>query len=315
MLTVDTEALPRRALGDHVQRLIWGKHPKGTAGIKELCAIGNEFNAKHVFFVDLCGAYSYHNEMREVVHWCDQNGQDVQLHAHPEVLSNNFWNDHGVDARPSLMNEYIDDGRAEFVIKHFGKLIADVTKKPILAYRAGSFRWNACSIRALRAANIPLSFNNSMRACHARHCVFSVPTNLPFSWSNGIIEVPVTEKRIPSKPGKGEQWVSLTYPESSYFPLQEQKISLLSKFLGTGPKFLVILLHSWSLLHWDDKGHAEYRDDQRLEGYRKLLARLTKDYDVITTPDFLDLCARGKIAPTHTVDIGKAELNSVFHGA
>lgn len=311
LLTVDTEALPRRAFEDHVQRLIWGKHPKGTAGIGELCSIGKEFNIKHVFFVDMCGAYPYLEEMREVVYWLDQNEQDVQLHAHSEVLSTSFWIDHGFDPRPSLMNEYTDNGRAEFVIKHFGKLITDVTEKPILAYRAGSFRWNTCSIRALEAANIPLSFNNSMRACRARKCVFSEPTTLPYTWSNGIIEVPVTEKSIPSKPGKDEQWVSLTYPESSYFRFQERQLSFWSRFFGSGPKLSVILLHSWSLLYWDETGHATYRNDQRLEEYRNLLARLTKDYDVITTRDFLDLCARGRIVPTHTVDIEKAEFRPV----
>ena len=69
----------------------------------------------------------------------------------------------------------------------------------------------------------------------------------------------------------------------------------------------MFLLHSWSLLHWDENGHGEYRDNQRLEGYRKLLARVSKDYDVITTADFLDLVARGKIATTHEVDLSLAE--------
>jgi hypothetical protein len=61
------------------------------------------------------------------------------------------------------------------------------------------------------------------------------------------------------------------------------------------------------LLYWDEHGHATYRDDQRLEGYRKLLARVTKDYDVITTRDFQDLHARGKIKTTRTVDVSLAE--------
>ena len=164
VLTVDTEALPKRAPRYHVKRLIWGRHEAGTAGINEMCAIGDEFNAKHVFFVDLCGAYKYLKQMHNVIRWLDKQGQDVQLHAHPEYLPDEFWSQHGLDRRPQYMNQYTDDARAEFVLNHFGKEISSITGKDILAFRAGSFRWNACTIRALSAVGIPLSFNNSTAA-------------------------------------------------------------------------------------------------------------------------------------------------------
>lgn len=308
LLTVDTEALPKRAIEDHVNRLMWGRHEKGTAGIGEMCSIGDEFGAKHVFFVDQCGAYSCLDETREVVRWLDAAGQDVQLHTHPEYLPKSFWEEHGLEPFPAYMNQYTDDARAEFVIMHFGNLISNVTAKTILAHRAGSFRWNASTIRALKAANIPLSFNNSMCAFHAGQCVFSVPTNLPFLWSNGVIEVPATEKKILPKVGKEEWWARLTFPESSYFQFRPWWGGFLLNMISGGPDLSVFLLHSWSLLYWDEEGHATYRDDQRVEGYRKLLARLTKDYDVITTAEFLDFHATGRIAMTHTAGLAQAEL-------
>lgn len=308
ILTVDTETLPKRALNDHVNRLIWGRHDKGTAGVREMCAIGDEFNAKHVFFVDMCGAYFYPEEMCEVVRWLDRSGQDVQLHTHPEVLPKSFWTENGVEFRPEYMNDYTEDAWAGFIISHFAKMISEITGKEILAYRSGSFRWNGCSIRALKAANILLSFNNSMRAYRAGRCVFSEPTNLPYAWSNGIIEVPVTEKQILIQPGRTESWASLTYPQSAYFPFHTERQSVISRIFGKGLTLSVFLIHSWSLLSWDENGHATYRDDQRLEGYRKLLAQLAGDYDIITTRDFLDLYALGKITVSQTVDIAKADL-------
>ncbi|SMG56511.1 polysaccharide deacetylase [Paraburkholderia susongensis] len=308
LLTVDTEALPRRAADDHVTRLMWGRHEKGQAGIAEMAAIGDEFGVKHVFFVDACGAYSRLDETREVMRWLDAAGQDVQLHTHPEYLPDAFWDEHGLARHPKHMNQYAEDSRAELVIKHFGTLLSECTGKPVLAHRGGSFRWNAGTIRALKVAGIQLSFNNSMSAVHVGQCVYSEPTNLPFLWSNGVIEVPTTEKRIKSKVGKKEWWARLTYPESSYFRVRPWwRKSLFDVFSGS-PELSVFLLHSWSLLYWDEQRHATYRDDQRLEGYRKLLFRLTKDYDVITTTDFLDLHARGKIKTTHTVELARAEL-------
>lgn len=308
LLSVDTEALPKRAAQDHVKRLIWGEHAQGTAGIREMCEIGDEFNAKHVFFVDLCGAYPYLDELRGVVRWLDREGQDVQLHTHPEYLPEDFWVEHGLNPRPQYMNQYSEDARAEFVIKHFGKLISDVTGKEILAYRAGSFRWNACTIRALKAAGIPLSFNNSMCAYHAGQCLFSEPTNLPYLWSNGVVEVPMTEKKILSKIGKDDWWARLTHPQSSYFQFRPWWGQILLNIFSGNPAFSVFLLHSWSLLYWDEQGYGTYLDDRRMEGYRKLLMRLTKDYDVITTKDFLDLHANGTIATPHTVDLSRAEI-------
>lgn len=311
ILTVDTEALPKRASKDHVARLMWGEHEEGRAGVAEMSAIGDEFGAKHLFFVDLCGAYSSLGESLAVVRWLNSAGQDVQLHTHPEYLPDTFWAEHGLPRRPQYMNQYADDARAEFVIRHFSELISHETGKPILAHRAGSFRWNASTIRALKAAGIPLSFNNSMCAVHAGQCVYSEPTNLPFLWSNGVIEVPMTEKKILPKVGKDEWWARLTYPESPYFHFNPWWGKLLFDAFSGSPDLSIFLLHSWSLLYWDDNGHATYRDDERLEGYRKLLARLTKNYDVITSADFLDLHARGKITTTQPIDLALAEL----HGA
>ncbi|BAO94070.1 polysaccharide deacetylase family protein [Caballeronia insecticola] len=314
LVTVDTEALPKRASEDHVRRLMWGEHENGTAGVREMCAIGDEFGAKHVFFVDLCGAYGQLAESLDVVRWLDAAGQDVQLHTHPEYLPKDFWGQHGLDTRPEYMNQYKDDARAEFVLRHFGNLITEVTGKNILAFRAGSFRWNASTIRALKSVGIPLSFNNSMCAVYARQSLYAEPTNAPYVWSNGIVEVPMTEKRILPKIGKDEWWARLTYPESSYFRFRPWWGKLLLNTLSGGPDFSVFLLHSWSLLYWDEKGYGAYRDDHRVEGYRKLMAQLTKDYDVITTADFLDLHSRGKIATARTVDLAHAELPEVVGG-
>lgn len=308
LITVDTEALPKRAPDDHVNRLMWGRHSNGTAGIGEMVSVGNDFGIRHVFFVDMCGAYAQLDEIRDVMRWLDAAGQDVQLHTHPEYLPKSFWDDHGYGVKPQYMNQYVGDDKAAFVIRHFADLMSNTTGKPVRAHRAGSFRWNASSMRALKAADIPLSFNNSMCAVRAGQCVFSVPTNHPFMWSNGVIEVPMTEKAIFPKVGKDQWWARLTYPESSYFRFNPWWGRLLFNTLSDSPDFCVFLLHSWSLQYWDENGYGVYRDDQRIEGYRKLLARVTKDYDVITTADLLYLQEHGVIQTPRTVDLAQAEL-------
>lgn len=264
MVTVDTEALPHRALNSHVDHLIWGKHNDHTLGITEICALGNEFNAPHVFFVDLCSRF-FNIDICDVVRWLGYNGQDVQLHAHPETLPEAFWLANGLETHPFLMNEYKDEFRASFVVNFSKNKINSFLKDEICAFRSWSFRWNASLISSIKSLDIPLSFNNSMRARLASKCSYSVPTNYPFYWSNGVIEIPLTERLVPPQPGGTPFWASLTFPESPYFPFQTERKSLLRSVFDRTPDFKVLLLHSWSLLDWDENGHAYYRDDQRLE--------------------------------------------------
>lgn len=204
------------------------------------------------------------------------------------------------------MNQYADD-KDDFVIGYFSKMITDITHKPLRAFRAGSFRWNAGTIRALARHSIPLSFNNSMCAVHNEQCLHSLPTNMPFRWSNGIIEIPMSEKNILPRLER-DWWARLQYPQSKFFRYRPWWASFLPGSVSHRTPFMVFLLHSWSLLYWDESGHGMYKDDARIEGYRKLLNQLSKDYDIITTSELLDLIERKKIALPHTEELDRAEL-------
>lgn len=309
LLTVDTEALPKRAPSDHVKRLMWGEHDTGTAGIREMCAVGDESGAKHTFFVDMCGAYAQRDQVREVMGWLHNAGQDVQLHVHPEYLPDSFWKDTGFKVQPRLLNSYTDQAKGDFLLSHFSAAITAVTGNQILAFRAGSFRWNATTLRTLAKLDIPLSFNNTTAATRVGQCPHSVPTNLPFSWSNGVIEVPVTEKNILPKVGRA-LWARFQFPLSRFVKYRPWWASFLPYSVSRRDNFLVCLIHSWSLLYKNENRHFIYKDDARIEGYRKLVKQLSKDYDVITTPELLDLIQRGKIVPTHTENIAKAEIGA-----
>lgn len=305
LLTIDAEALPKRASSDHVKRLIWGDHERGTAGVREMCSAADDVGAKLVFFVDACGAYSRLDEVAHVVRWLDAAAHDVQLHTHPEYLPESFWKEQGFKSRPRFLNQF-DAKKARFVIRYFGQFISDITGKSLRAFRAGSFRWNADTILALSEARIPLSFNNSMNAFLGGQCTYSEPTNIPFRWSNGVIEVPATERKFYSALGKS-WWGRLQFPVLQHWRNPPWRI-LWPHTIGRNSSFLVLLLHSWSLLYWDENGHAVYRDDKRIEDFRKLIRQLAKDYDIITTAEFLDLQERGKIALTRTVDLTLAEM-------
>lgn len=304
MLTVDTEALPKRASTDHVKRLMWCEHPKGRAGLREMCSIVDETGNKLIFFVDVCGCYDRKNEVVDVIKWLDDNGQDVQLHTHSEYLPSSFWSENNFQCRPRFMNQYSYD-KAVFVISYFAKFMADVIKKPINAYRAGSFRWNAATLRALHTVGIPLSFNNSMSAYLSGQCTFSDATNLPFLWMNGVVEIPITERLFFPIFSKS-WWGRFQFPTWGFLGNPLWKVY--HPFSRDGKSsFLILLLHSWSLLYWDKHGYGVYKDDCRIESFRKLTRQIAKDYDIITSSDFLYLQSIGKIVPTHTIDVRIAD--------
>lgn len=306
LITVDTEALPNRSETDHVRRLIWGEHVNGRAGVREMCSVGNEFGVKHVFFVDMCGAYARRDEIEEVVRWLDKDGQDVEMHAHPEYLPEDFWPQFHFKYRPRFMNQYADE-KDDFVINYFGSILSTILGRPLRAFRAGSFRWNAGTLRALAKHNISLSFNNSMCAVNNKQCLHSLPTNLPFRWENGVIEIPMSEKYILPRLQKN-WWARLQYPQSKFFRYRPWWASFLPGSVSHRTPFMVFLLHSWSLMYWDENGYGIYKDDARIEGYRKLLKQLTKDYDIITTAELLDLIERKKIPLQHQETLAAAEL-------
>lgn len=313
VLTVDTEALSNRAADDHVRRLMLGEFPNGTAGVREIAAIGNEVGAKHVFFMDLCGAYDRREEIYDVIRWLDADGQDVQLHAHPEYLPKSFWPPTGFTYKPEYMNAYRDEAKTRFVLEHFGKEIAGVTGKPVRAFRAGSFRWNTNTLRAMQELGIRLAFNNSTQAIYNKQSKFSLRTNRPFRWSNGVIEIPVTEKNILPRVGKA-LWARFQFPLSVYVRYRPWWASFVPYSVSPHDGFLVCLVHCWSLLYRDEKGYAEYRDDKRIEGYRKLVRQLSRDYDIVTTGELLELCESGKIDLSHVEDIKNVELAETAGG-
>lgn len=305
LVSVDTEALPKRAPSDHLNRLIWGRHERGTAGIRELCSVAEDFCCKLVFFVDACGDHFYGESFRDMVRWLDAAGHDVQLHTHSEYLPETFWTENGFKIRPRYLNQY-DLDKALFTLRHFSKVLSDLTGKPVLAYRAGSFRWNANTLRAMADIGISLSSNNSMAALGNGQCLFSSPTNRPFRWSNGILEIPMTERYFQGIIGE-DWWGRLQFPAWNNFRNPTWRV--LRPFLNKNDRVLMVLLHSWSLLYWDDHGYAIYRNDKRIDDFRKMMRRLTLDYDVITTAEYLDLVAKGKIdMPDETMDITLADM-------
>lgn len=306
ILTNDTEALPNRATEDHVRRLMWGEHGNGVAGVREMASIVKEFNGKITYFVDMCGALDRKNEVLEVAKWLNDNGQDVELHLHPEYLPADFWDKLGMRSKPTWLNEYQeqDRDRLRYLIKTFSSELESAIGRKIIAYRAGSFRWNSITLEVLKELGIPLSFNNTQASVAEGQCPYASSMQKPFRWSNGIIEVPVTERNFFAG-FKNDWWVRYQYPLCSLVRYRRGPLSFIPYSVSPKDDFLVCLMHSWSFLYRDENGYEYYKDDRYQNDFRKMLQKISKDFDIIDSRDLKDLIDTGKIQIDHTEDISK----------
>ena len=306
MLTVDTEALPNRAKDNHVDRLILGIHENGKAGVKEMASITSEFGGSMVFFMDICGALNEKDKVLETAKWLEQHGQDVELHLHPEYLPKEYWKDTPYEWKPKLLNVYEEKNSDKefFLLKTFSDELANAIGRKILAFRAGSFRWNSVTLETLKKLDIPMSFNNTQAAMALGQCPYSSPMQRPFKWSNGIIEVPVTEKNFFPK-FSDNWWVRFQYPLCSLVRYRPRWCSFIPYSISPKDNFVVCLMHSWSFLYRDENGIEYYKDDKRMEGFRRMLKSMSKDFDIIDSKNLFDLINTGKIDISHTEDISK----------
>lgn len=307
ILTNDTEALPNRATEDHVNRLMLGKFNEGKAGVQEMAEIAREFNGKITFFVDLCGAYDRKDEILQVVKWLDDHGQDVELHLHPEYLPDEFWEKNGFSNTPRFLNTYQenDKDKLRFIFNKFAGDLESVINRKINAYRAGSFRWNNVSMEILKEMGIPMSFNNTVASRVLGQCPYAIPYQKPFRWSNGIIEVPVTEKNFFSR-FKDNWWVRFQYPLCSLVRYRSSLTSFIPYSVSPRDEFVVCLMHSWSFLERDKDGYQYYKDDRLQEEFRSMLKNMSRDFDIIDSRDLKYLIDSGKFPVERTEDLSKA---------
>ncbi len=275
VVAVDVEALPRRASDRHVERLLWGRHENGTAGIGELAALAAEFGVAFTFFLDMCEQPLYGAAIDDAAQFLCAAGQDVELHLHPELLEASWWEAQGW-VKPATLQDRYDPMTAARLIGCWADKLSTLTGQKVCAYRAGSFRWSASTIRGLASVGIPLSFNHSCAASQrGKRFVFPGIAADVYRWDNGIVEVPCTELSLFGRS------IPLQFPPTSAF--WAERLARFRTYLGKR-RVTVLDLHSWSLLYLDPTtGHFVFRDDARRDALRRLLDLLCQQHRIVTS--------------------------------
>lgn len=272
LITVDTEALPLRAGNHHVEKLIWGKHEKGTAGIAEICDVVENVGGRAVFFLDVAGSFYNLAEYRKVNSYLERRGHAVEWHYHPEILGTDFLRSLGVTTKDTRQDLY--DRENTFIVLNKGlqQFIRITGRKPN-AYRAGSFRANNHAIDFLGENEIPYSFNLCSETATKENYNTPIPKSAkPFYWENGVKEIPCGEINFK------DEIVNFRYPrvlpEGLNYPTLAKRVAKHSDGLVN------VLMHSWSLLgRPNDQQYYEFVDNTPLKNFEKLLDKLKSEYD------------------------------------
>lgn len=141
-----------------------GKTGKGSFGVPFQLACLKEHGLKATYFVEsLFACVAGLNPLKEIVFLIQDQGQEVQLHAHTEWLGEIHD-----PALPGHFRGYIrefPEAEQTAIIARAAANLRDAGATSLCAFRAGSYGADAATLRALRSNGI--GFDSSRNACYA----------------------------------------------------------------------------------------------------------------------------------------------------
>lgn len=221
--------------------------------------------------------------LRDIVSKLQAAGQDVALHTHPQ------WT---YDPARTGMHQYSLDDQTS-IIREGVQLLSAWTGRPVVAHRAGDYAADERTLKALEANGLRIDSSLFWGHSHCRLSELGLPRNLPASWGK-LIEIPVTVYQRQERPRLfGEitpPLVSTRKIDADWFVDEEEARSALDAVIEADLPFLVVFLHSFSLLAGRGSDGVPVADRQTQAIFRAILDRVTeKRLTVVTMRDLAEL--------------------------
>lgn len=294
IVTVDVEALPRRAKARHVERLIYGRFDGRSRGLREMMEEAEKLGFRLTCFFDYCEYDLYGEKFLEVAREIVSRGHDLQLHAHPELMREETWLSLGVPKLHDLTQ--CSQQQAAALFKWAIDLHARVSTRAPVAFRGGGYRYNANVLRAMCGTGLQLASNfSALRPGHEDrlgHGFSPKRGSLPYFYENGVLEVPISVLSEPD--GRRLEFNFNAYGLQSRFDW------FLDRFpVEYGVKSIMnLVMHSRSFLKLDaHKKLYLLANDNLFDFYKSLLHKCReKQIAIIGVDQVFTLCATGEIA-------------------
>lgn len=289
MITVDVEAQPARAERDHVNRLIWGRFPEGTAGIGEMMDIASRYSAPMTMFLDWAETDLYGDDIGEVGRQILGRGHDLQLHVHTDFFSEAFWNSNQIAPQTDL--NLLTTSQAEAIVAELVRRQVDHTGVAPVAFRGGGYRYCLPLFSALREHGVVL--DSSVNVSRETQPI-KLPVTGRFVWPNGILEIPVSCV---------ETYRNIKRPfdfnfNSAALPSADRLHEYLDVFWRErgDDAVAVLVLHSWSMLDLIDRRFYQFSGSANLKRFADFLAGLDSDVQIVSASALAALYAKDALA-------------------
>ena len=275
VVSIDTEAQPNRAINSQFEKLIDGRFGSDSGGIHRMMDIADRYGVTLSFFLDYAEVDLYGEKIIRIGQEIDSRGHDVQLHFHPEFLSEDTLKKHGCD-RQKL--DEIDSYHASAYVEILLGRHMKATGKSASAFRGGGYRYSHNLLKELSKHGIKVSSNHN-RAKADRGFELKYLSN--FLWEDvGVTEVPVAclqgFRNL-------DRTVAYNFNSGVFLRDSYSVEQVISRHLEFQKEFFIregqqaiccLVMHSWSLLKKDNKDFFSGVNEHSVDVFEHLLKAL-----------------------------------------
>lgn len=303
ILTVDVEALTKRAKDDYVNTLIYGRVDGREYGVGRMMDIADRHNVKMSFFVDFAECELYGDEILEVGRYIESRGHDLQVHCHYDILKNVVGKEPWAKDGSNFYSWYTNREDTVKMIDYVTDRYAECTGRLPVSFRGGEYRFDIEVLKYLKEKGYKadLSYN------YVRPLI--LPQNKQMIFENGLMEFPLG--MMPNRKPINFNYQYLVPSSKEEFT---EKVKIYKSFITDYCSFhgtdavISILMHSWSFMHhaayFSETKHFDKPNDLMVEFFDYLLDELLDSVDFLTVSE--------AVSSVNPDELKVCDFNSVF---
>jgi hypothetical protein len=267
VITVDVESSENFPLLEQVNA---GCRDGARCSLMDIGYILREHGVAGTFFLNVYEHRRWgERAMRDIARGLQAAGQDVALHTHPQ------W---AYDSGRAEMYEYSGEEQRT-IIQDGIRQLAAWTGQPVVAHRAGDYSADERTLVELDRNGLVIDSSLFWGHPHCGLAGMGLPKNVPSS-RNGIMEIPVT---IYDRLERPRMFTSLLAARTSIQKIdvnwlidEQEARKAVDGVIEKDLPFLVVFLHSFSLIGRQDKGGGLHADNKARDVFHAILRQVAE---------------------------------------